>query len=137
MSTPAAVLPHRDAVKAALETGGLVVGLGGAPPAAPPAGSTTEYAVLYFAPGRSVPESLADQRSDFDTVFQVTCVGKTEERALWVADRVRRALYGPLTVEGRKAWRPEELGGPPVLRDDDVSPPQFYVPVQYQLKSIS
>ncbi|NUP36021.1 MAG: hypothetical protein HOY76_03100 [Streptomyces sp.] len=137
MSSPPAVLPHRDAVKDALENSGLAVGLGGAPPTAPPAGSTTDYVVLYFSPGRSVSESLADQRVDYDTVFQVTCVGKTEERALWVADRARRALHGPLTVEGRKAWRPEELGGPPVQRDDELSPPLFYVPVQYQLKSIS
>ncbi|BBC29997.1 hypothetical protein SGFS_012910 [Streptomyces graminofaciens] len=135
MSTPPAVLPHRDAVKAALEAGGLTVGLGGAPPTAPPNGTTTEYVALYVAPGRSVPESLADARLDFDTVFQVTCVGKTEERCLWVADKARRALHGTLTVDGRRAWRPEELGGPPVQRDDDVSPPLYFVPVQYRLMS--
>ncbi|MGA4864103.1 hypothetical protein ACPB9J_15800 [Streptomyces lavendulocolor] len=133
MTTPAA-LPHRDAVKAALEAQSLPVGLGGAPEPAP---ASRMYAVLYFTPGRSVTESLADQRTDYDGVFQVTCVGPDEERCLWVADKVRRALHGPVTVGGRKAWRPVELGGPPVLRDDDVSPPLFYVPIQYQLKSTS
>lgn len=136
MSTPV-VLPHRNAVKDALEDAGLLVGLGEAPPSAPPSGTSYEYAVLYFAPGQSVSESIADQRTDFDTVFQVTCVGKTEERCLWVADQVRKALHGPLVVDGRQAWRPEELGGPPVLRDDDVSPPLFFVPIQYHLKSTS
>jgi hypothetical protein len=134
MSTPPAVLPHRDAVRAALAGAGLSVGLGGAPDPVP---SSKRYAVLYFAPGQSMPESLADARTDWDGVFQVTCVGPTEEQCLWVVDKVRGALFAPLTVEGRTVWRPEELGGPPVLRDDDVSPPLFYVPVQYRLHSTS
>jgi hypothetical protein len=133
MTTPA-VLPHRDAVKAALEAAQLVVGLGQAPDPVP---ASRMYAVLYFAPGQSMAESLADARTDFDSVFQVTCVGPDEERCLWVADKVRKALFAPLTVAGRVVWRPEELGGPPVLRDDDVSPPLFYVPVQYRLQSTS
>ncbi|KAB1146829.1 hypothetical protein F7R91_14730 [Streptomyces luteolifulvus] len=133
MTTPA-VLPHRDAVRAALEAAQLVVGLGGAPDPVPSSGM---YVVLYFTPGQSLPESLADARTDFDSLFQVTCVGPDEERCLWLADKVRTALYGPLTVAGRVVWRPEELGGPPVQRDDDVSPPLFYVPVQYRLQSTS
>lgn len=133
MTTPA-VLPHRDAVKAALEGSGLVVGLGGAPSPVP---ASRFYAVLYFAPGQSMAESLADQRTDWGGVFQVTCVGPDEERCLWVADKVRSALFAPIAVAGRVVWRPEELGGPPVQRDDDVSPPLFFVPIQYQLKSTS
>lgn len=117
-----------------MENAGLSVGLGGAPTPVPSSG---RYAVLYFAPGQSMAESLADARTDFDGVFQVTCVGPTEEQCLWVADKVRKALFAPLTVAGRVVWRPEELGGPPVQRDDDVSPPLFYVPVQYRLQSTS
>lgn len=135
--TAPAVLPHRNAVKAALEGAGLVVGLGGAPPSAPPKGTTTRYAVLYFDPGRSVSESLADLRTDFDGGFQVACVGPTEEQALWVADEVRAALSPRLVVEGRTPWRAEELGGPPVQRDDDVTPPLYFLPVQYRLQSTS
>lgn len=134
MSTPPAVLPHRDAVRAALEGAGLAVGLGGAPPSAP---SNSKYVVLYFDPGQSVRESLADRRTDFQAMFQVTCVGPTEEQALWVADKARAALFGTLTVSGRTSWRPEELGGPPVQRDDDVTPPLYFLPVQYRLQSTS
>lgn len=133
MSAPAA-LPHRDAVKEALEDAQLVVGLGVAPSPVPESGL---YVVLYFAPGQSVSESLADVRTDYMVVFQVTCVAPDEERCLWVADKARAALHGPLAVAGRLAWRPEELGGPPPRRDDDVSPALFYVPIQYQLKSTS
>jgi hypothetical protein len=128
--TAPAVLPHVDAVQAALTGAGLAVGLGGAPvPAA------ARYVALYPDPGQSVPESLADRRTDVMLMVQATCVGPTAEQALWVADKARAALSGPLTVDGRVAWRPEELGGPPVSRDDDVTPPLFYVPIQFQIRS--
>lgn len=135
MTSPPEALPHVDAVQAALETiHGLTVYLGGAPTDtgwSPP----DKYAVIYPEPGEAVRESLADTRTDFMGVVQITCGGASWERALWVADRVRRALSGPLTVAGRSAWRPEDLGGPPVQRDDDTNPPTWFVPVQYRIKS--
>lgn len=131
MSSPA-VLPHRDAVRVALEDAGLTVGMGGAPEPVP---VTQMYAVLYMSPGRSRPESLADERADFEGLMQVTAVGPTEERCLWVADKVRAALHAGISVDGRQAWRPEELGGPPIVRDDDVSPPLWFVPIQYMIRS--
>lgn len=134
MATPPSVLAHRDAVVAALEAENLVVGLGVAPDPAPPSGM---YAVVHMTPGRSVPESLADVRSDFDGLMQVTAVGPDQERCLWVADKVRAALYAPLAVDGRVSFRPEELGGPPAIRDDDVSPPVWFAPIQYMIRSIS
>ncbi|MFD7609718.1 hypothetical protein [Streptomyces sp. NPDC059828] len=135
MTTPT-VLPHMDAVQAALTATGLTVYLGGTPTSSgwvPP----DKFAVLYFDPGMAVRESLADRRTDFDVTFQVTCVGGSVERALWVADKVRQALSVQLTVAGRASWRPEDLGGPPVARDDDVTPPLWFLPVQYRLKSTS
>ena len=133
MAAPAA-LPHRDAVLAALEGAGLVVGRGKAPRAEdiPNSGA---FAVLYFTPGHSVSESLADERTDWSGLGQVTCVGQTEEVCLWVADRVRQALDAPLEVEGRVLWRASMDSDMPVQRDDDVSPPLFYVPVQFTLRS--
>ncbi|MGW0626425.1 hypothetical protein [Streptomyces sp. NPDC002758] len=134
MTTPT-VLPHMDAVQAALTLGGLTVYLGGAPASSswiPP----DKYAVLYPEPGEAVRESLADVRSDFVATFQITCVGASVEHALWVADKARAALSAPLTVAGRATWRPEDLGGPPVQRDDDTNPPSWFVPVQYRLMSI-
>lgn len=128
------IKPHVDAVLAALADAGLTVGDGVAPATAalPPTGI---YAVLYFDPGQSLPESLADQRTDFDLSFQVTCVGPTAEKCRWAVQQTRAALHSPLTVPGRTSWRPEELGGPPIQRDDDVTPPLYYLPVQYRLQS--
>lgn len=128
--TAPAVLPHLDAMQAALVGAGLAVGLGGAPvPAA------DRYVALYPDPGQAMSESLADRRTDVAVMVQVTCVGPTAEQALWVADKVRGAFFGDLAVEGRVSWRPEELGGPPVSRDDTVTPPLYVLPVQYRLRS--
>ncbi len=129
MTAPDA-LPHVDAMQAALTDAGLSVGLGGAPVPA-----VARYVALYPDPGQSVSESLADARTDFSGMMQATCVGPTAEQALWVAGKVRDALFGGLTVDGRVVWRPEELGGPPVSRDDTVTPPVFVLPVQFRLRS--
>ncbi|MFF5186464.1 hypothetical protein ACFY30_22255 [Streptomyces sp. NPDC000345] len=134
MSTPPDVLPHLDAVRAALEAVDLTVYVGGAPTSSgwtPP----DKFAVLYPDAGMAVRASLADNRDDFDSTMQVTCVGSDVERALWVAARVRQALAAPLVVEGRNCWPAEDLGGPPVQRDDDVTPPVYFVPVQYRICS--
>ncbi|WP_263165399.1 hypothetical protein [Streptomyces sp. SCSIO ZS0520] len=130
MSVPD-VLPVVDAVRAALTTVGLTVYVGGAPDKAGPM-----YAVLYPDPGTAVRQSLADDRGGLDSLMQITCVGTTVERALWVAARARSGLAAPLVVAGRSCWLPEDLGGPPVQRDDDVTPPLFFVPVQYRLMSV-
>jgi len=129
------VLPHVDAVQAALAGAGLTVFLGGAPTSSGWSPADV-YVVLYPEPGAAVRESLADQRTDFTTTFQITCVGGSMERALWAADKARVALSSPLVVAGRATWRPEDLGGPPVQRDDDTNPPSWFVPVQYRLMSI-
>lgn len=130
MSSPPDSLPHVDAVTSALRDVDLVVSLGVAPE-----GAVAPYCVLYPDPGQSVPGSLADPVSDFSGLLQVTCVGATAEQALSVSDRVRRALSVPLVVAGRTGWRPQDLGGPPVQRDDDASPPYYYAPVQFRLRS--
>lgn len=134
MATVPEVLPHLDAVQAALENADLVVYVGGTPSAAGWS-APDKFAVLYPGPGMAVRESLADQRSDFDCTMQITCVGGDPERTLWVADKVRKALASPLTVEGRSCWPPEDLGGPPLARDDDVTPPLWFLPVQYRICS--
>ncbi|GAA2484599.1 hypothetical protein GCM10010406_21080 [Streptomyces thermolineatus] len=131
MSAPA-VLPHVDAVTAALTGAGLAVGLGGAPKTVPTSGI---YTAVYADGGQALPESLADRRTGLQLLFQVTCVAPTAEKALWAADKTRAALAAPLAVPGRALWRAEELGGPPLARDDDVTPPLYFLPIQYRLRS--
>lgn len=128
--TAPATLPHIDAVLAALAGASLTACLGVAP-----AGQAPPYIAVYPDPGRSVPGSLADPLSNYQGMVQLTCVGQTAEQALSYSDRARAALSVPLAVDGRSGWRPEELGGPPVQRDDDVTPPLYYAAVQYRLRS--
>lgn len=129
MTAPAA-LPHVDAVMTALAGASITASLGVAPPATEP-----PYVAVYPDPGRSVPGSLGDPVSDFSGLLQLTCVGETAEQALSVSDRARAAMSVVLAVAGRSGWRPEELGGTPVQRDDDVTPPLFYAALQFRLRS--
>lgn len=129
MTTPN-VLDHVDAVLAVHASAGLDAHLGGAP-----AGLSPPYCVLYPEPGMPERASLADDRVNFQTVVQITCVGATAEQALNYADRSAAAMSPPLAVAGRTAWRPEHLDGQPVQRDDDVVPPVFYAVARYRLRS--
>lgn len=134
VTTPAA-LPHVDAVTAALESAGLTVYLGGAPSGVVPT-ATEPFVVLYPQPGRAQVASLADDRTNYSGVVQLTCVGLTAEQALWVSDRATAALSEVLAVTGRTSWKPEALEGQPVQRDDDVVPPVYYAVARWRLRSI-
>lgn len=134
MTTPAA-LPHVDAVTTALKGAGLTVYLGGAPSSIVPT-TAQPYVVLYPLPGRTVAASLADDRTRYVGVVQLTCVGLTAEQALSVSDRATAALSAVLPVAGRVAWKPESLDGQPVQRDDDVVPPVYYAVARWRLRSI-
>jgi hypothetical protein len=135
VTTAPEVLPHIAAVTAVLEAVPLTVYLAGAPRGPDPLPKT--YAVLYSAPGTVEAASLADDRTVLDLLVQVTCVATTAEGAIGTRDRVAAALADPLTVDGRACWKPELLGGPPEQRDDDLTKPLWYLPVQYRLRSLS
>lgn len=130
MTTPAS-LPHVDAVQAALTTAQIPAYLGGAPQDV-----TAPYVVLYPEPGAPGAASLADDRVWWSGIVQATSVGQTAEQALNVADRCATALSAPLQVAGRASWRPQALGGQPVRRDDDVTPPVYYAVARWRLRSM-
>ncbi|MFF2954333.1 hypothetical protein ACFVVU_23685 [Kitasatospora sp. NPDC057965] len=127
-------LPHVLAAQAAIEATGLTVYLGGAPPGT---ALPKTYVVLYPSPGIEAAASLANDRTDLDLPLQATAVATTPEGAIGTAGRVRRAFAAGLVVDGRVCWRPEPNGGPPLARDDDVTPPRWYLPVQYLIHSAS
>lgn len=138
MTTPVPeVLPH---VQAILDAIGTLPGVplpayvGGAPPG--PGALPATYAVLYPDAGTVAPASLADERTELDAIVQITCCGNTPAGAIGTRDRVARALADPLAVNGRACWTPECIGGPPLQRDDDLTPPVWYLPVQYRIRSI-
>lgn len=140
MSVPPTVLPHYNAILAALApladrpVQPIAIGDGGAPLPVP---KSQMYAAVYLSPGAAAIASLAGERTGFQVPFQITAVGPTQEKCLWVADRVREVLAVNLPVTGRGTFQTEERGGPDIQRDDDVNPPVWFLPVQYRLSSIA
>jgi hypothetical protein len=98
-----------------------------------PDGKVHAYAVLYAGAGRAFGGRMVAAPGQTDWTFQVTCVGGDDNRALWCVDKIRAALTGaPLAVSGTSAGRIRELTNPgPVRRDDDVSPPRYYLPLLF------
>lgn len=133
MTAPAAVRAHVDGLLTLLAAQATGVGVyrGEAP-----AGAALPYVVLYTDPG--TPEgSLGDRHRDLLIEFQATAVGRTSEQAEWAADKVRGVLLTQQpTVTGRVVqplW--QAASGPRVQRDDDLTPPVFYLPVIYQMRT--
>ncbi|MGR7002811.1 hypothetical protein ACU686_40515 [Yinghuangia aomiensis] len=131
MTVPRA-LPHIDAARAALEAAGLTVYLGVAPPDA-----RCPYIAMHPQPLEPSASSLVGEHDQAALVLPLVCVGESVEQVLWLADTVAAALLDRvLTVDGRAGWRPElDATGPPVQRDDDVTPPLHYLTPQYRLTS--
>lgn len=133
MTAPAGVLDHAVAVQTLLDAqlpAAVGVGLGSA------VGLTAPYAVIYPDPG--TPEgSIGDRYEDLLVEFQVTCVGTGPQQAMDVVGRVRAILLGQLpTITGRfvqPLW--QEPTGERLRRDDDVSPPLYYLPLIFQMRT--
>jgi uncharacterized protein DUF3168 len=123
------VREHTDAVIAALDAAGLEVGDAVAPNANPP------YVVVYRVFDRR-DGTLTRPDDDATITYQVTCVGTSRKQAEWLADEVGQALEAGLIVSGRKIPRiAPEAGSGTVMRDDDVTPPLFYVTPRYRVMS--
>lgn len=98
-------------------------------------------AVLHFRPGGETFSSVGCTDTDATIPFQITCVGATAAQARIVNDAVADLLEGAtLTVAGREVFRVRRprgvIGGAPE-RDDEVTPPLFYIPTYYSLISVS
>jgi hypothetical protein len=132
-----------DAVFAQLETLTGVTAYRGEVPDHPPAltgdpdGRVAAYVVLYPFGGTPGPEvDLGDTAVDLVYTCQVTCAAGYPTDCEYLVDRVHPLLY---------RWAPAVAGlvcGPlrppagfdpgPVRRDDQPSPPRFYVPLQFR-----
>lgn len=97
-----------------------------------PDGRVHAYAVYYPSPGLARAVTLDADPDVLDFPFQVTCVGGDRGRALWCINQVRQALTGKwVTVAGQELQIREDLNPGPVRRDDNVSPPRHYFPLQF------
>lgn len=136
--TQPALLPHAKSILERLNTTDLTVGDHKAPKAADQS-IVAPCVVLYLRPGGLQSGDLGQPEDDAWLPFQLTCVGKMAAQAMWVADVAHTALTSsPLQVEGRSIARLRRtFFGANAQRDDDVTPPLFYVPVEYRLWSFT
>lgn len=138
MSTPL-VRTHTDAILTRLrDDAGLTVGdaVGTQNPNATGDYLTPPYSVLYKITGGTLDGPLDAPEDDGELTYQVTSVGFTREQAEAQADLVRTALISSLlVVDNREIQRvvPDPPAG--VMRDDDATPPRFWVPDRFRLLS--
>ncbi len=120
------------AVQTVLTNAGLLVGAGEAPTGSgwqgdPSASAFKPYVALYPMGGR-LDGSIDYGAEDVDAMFQLTCVGSTQEQAEWCADTARVALLSTNpTVDGRFIGlvSVDSLGT--AVRDDHVQPPVWFI----------
>lgn len=131
--------PHARAIIAALEAADLTVGDGVAPKSADAKQFVAPCVVLYTRAGGFKTGTLAQPDVDGDMRFQLTAVGRLAAEARQYADRAHDALKAhPIDVDGRLICRVRRLWvASTIERDEDVTRPLFYLPVEYGLFTLS
>lgn len=111
----------------------------GVAPKSPDGRPVAPCTVLYLRPGGSLTGSLGQVDTEGEMRFQVTCVGRTAAEARVVADKVAtRLTTDDLTVDDRWIARVRRVSpASQTQRDDDLTPPLFYVPVQFTMLTLS
>lgn len=98
-------------------------------------------AVFHLRPGGRLSGSIGQPNTDVLIRFQFTAIGTTAIEARGVADFITEAIDGQdVEVDGREVVRiGRPYGASPNLtpeRDDDVTPPLFYVPVEFLIWTV-
>ena len=131
--------PFTNAIVAALEDDGLLVGDGEQPAGAgwqgePDVSVFKAYMVVHAMVGGLLDGSIGDPDDDGSLMYQVSAYGATRAQCEWAADQARRViLTGPLLVAGQRVVRVrvDMLGG--ARRDDEVQPPLWLSAERYRL----
>lgn len=105
----------------------------------PPAdadGRVHAYAVYYPGPGWAHALLACGGTDSLDWSFRVTCAGGDRTRTLWCVQQIRAAVSGTTIEVGGQLLTIRELGNPgSVRRDDNVSPPRHYVPLEFAVNA--
>jgi len=91
--------------------------------------SEAPYVVVYPSIIDSITGPLDDLAADTGSEYLVRSIGRSAIQALAVADKARTVLLGnDLTIPDRSLMRPVEWAlAQEVDRDDDTTPPWFYL----------
>ena len=143
MTDIVAVREITDAIVALLEGESLAVGRGKTPDGVgwqgdPGASSYVPFVNVHPLSGGVTDGTITDPDDDADTLYQLTCVGSTQEQAEWIGDQARNAMLqrGALTVPSRTInnVRVDMLGG--ARQDDSVEPVVFMTIDHFRVLSV-
>ena len=128
---------YLTAIESVLTTAGLHVGDGVAPKSSD--GSlVTPCAVMYLQPSTRMGDCIASHGEDARITFRIVSADRTGRGAARYDWRVREALDSiELDVDGRTSYRIRWENSSATERDDDVTPPCFYVSTLFSLLSMS
>lgn len=125
--------PETDALLAVLASADILAGDGLKPPDAGwPLEDTSQpflpYVVLFQGVTVQIDGPVTDPNADTISEYQLTSIGVTRASASVLARNAKDALLNtPLAIADRTVQRVEWVAGRPAQRDDDVTPPLFYV----------
>jgi len=129
--------PYAAAIKTLLDDIDIRVG-GAVAPRSADGRIVAPCVVLYMNVVTRVGDGVGCAGDDASVRFQLTSVDLTDEGAMAQDARARAVLHnGSLLVDDRFTCRMVWAGSQPVLRDEDVTPPCFYVTSNYTLMSMS
>lgn len=142
--TPGPIRAHRDAfralITAALPNHQLVDGVWGTAEQAPPAQTppATPYMVLRVGSAPLTSDRLAPFSNVLALRLNLTCVGATQDEALWLVEHTRTVLLDQrITVAGWNTGPLQLADTQPVRPDTDVDPPLMVAVDVYGLTSTS
>lgn len=99
-------------------------------------GDPDKYTNVFHTPGFYEGHTQSGELVDVSVTFTIHNVGRDRWQAQWGAGRVAaRLLNVTPVVAGRRCWRIAHEAGPPISKDDEVSPPRFLAIDRYTLKS--
>lgn len=104
-------------------------------PSKPPAdsqGRVYPYAVLWPSPGGAPSEGSVAGPAGLEWVAQVTVAAGTPTWCLQAASKVRAVLAGHVLVAGDGPLVEDTPPTMPLTRDEDVTPPRWYVPLLWR-----
>lgn len=99
-------------------------------------GDPDRFTNVFHTPGFYEGHTLNNELVDVTVTFTVHSVGLERWQAQWGAGRVTARVLGVTPqIPGRRCWRISHDPGPPIAKDETVTPPKFLAIDRYILKS--
>lgn len=99
-------------------------------------GNPDRFTNVFHTPGFYEGHTLGNEPVDVTVTFTVHSVGLERWQAQWGSGRVTARVLGVTPqIAGRSCWRISHEPGPPITKDETVTPSKFLAIDRYTLKS--